>query len=79
MPIERRKKIIRLLGVGFDSSDEHVRITKGKNHDILMGSDECHEFLQDLCARIEAGLEEQGKSLDDISPDEFTDFIRSLG
>ena len=39
MRSEKRKKIIRLLGVGFDSEDGHVRITKGEKYDILMGSE----------------------------------------
>ena len=45
MPRGKRKKIIRLLGVGFDAEDGHLRITKGKNYDVLMGSDESHESV----------------------------------
>jgi len=78
MPDRTRKKIIRLLGVGFDSEDGHVRVTQGGNFDVLMGSDQCHEYMQEFCTRIEDGLKEEGKSLDDISPEEFTEFVRSL-
>ncbi len=48
MPQANQNKIIRLLGVGFDSEDGHVRITKGENYDVLMGSDESHEYIQKL-------------------------------
>jgi hypothetical protein len=73
-----KKKIIGLLAVGFDAEDGHVRITKGEKHDILMGSDESHEYLQKLIAKIETELEAQGLKLDDLSPDEFGEFVQSI-
>ena len=48
-----RKKIVRLLGVGFDAEDGHIRITKGENYDVLMGSDESHEYIEQLIRKIE--------------------------
>ena len=48
MPKENHKKIIRLLGVGFDADDGHVRITKGEKYDVLMGSEESHEYIEQL-------------------------------
>jgi hypothetical protein len=78
MTDRNRKKIIRLLGVGFDSADGHVRVTQGDSFDIIMGSDQCHEYMQQFCSRIEGGLKEQGKNLDDLSPEEFTEFVRNL-
>ena len=74
-----QKKIIRLLGVGFDSEDGHVRITKGENYDVLMGSDESHDYMQQLIQKIEDALKEQNLSLDELSPEEFADFVKNLG
>ncbi len=71
-----QKKIIRLLGVGFDSEDGHVRITKGENYDVLMGSDESHDYMQQLIQKIEDALKEQDLSLDDLSPEEFAEFVK---
>lgn len=78
MRTEKRKKIIRLLGVGFDAEDGHIRITQGENYDVLMGSEESHEYLQHLIRKIEQGLREKGLSLEDLSPDEFSEFVESL-
>ena len=78
MPIEKQKKIIRLLGVGFDAEDGHVRITKGEKYDVFMGSDESHEYIRKLIQDIEEAIEKRGLSLDDITPDEFAELVGSL-
>lgn len=78
MPIGKRKKIIRLLGVGFDAEDGHVRITKGEKYDVFMGSDESHEYIRKLIQDIEEAIEKRGLSLDDITPDEFAELVGSL-
>jgi phosphopantothenate synthetase len=78
MPIGKRKKIIRLLGVGFDAEDGHVRISRGEKYDVLMGSEESHEYIRKLIQDIEKAIEERGLSLDDITPEEFTELVGSL-
>jgi len=78
MPTGKRQKIIRLLGVGFDAEDGHVRITKGEKYDVFMGSDESHEFIQQLIQKIEDELENRNLSLDDLTPEEFTEFVGSM-
>ena len=78
MPPENRKKIIRLLGVGFDAEDEHVRITQGRKFDIIMGSEESHNYIQQLIQRIEDSIQERGLSLDELTPEEFTRLVETL-
>jgi hypothetical protein len=78
MHTKKRKKIIRLLGVGFDAEDGHIRISKGEKYDVFMGSDESHEYLQKLIYKIETALKDQGKSLNDLTPDEFIEFIETI-
>jgi phosphopantothenate synthetase len=78
MPIGKRKKIIRLLGVGFDAEDGHVRISRGEKYDVLMGSEESHEYIRKLIQDIEKAIEERGLSLDDLTPEEFTELVGSL-
>ena len=78
MPSEKRKKIIGLLGVGFDNDDNHVRITKGDNYDVFMGSEESHEYIQQLIQKIEDELKSRGISLDDLTPDEFSHIVESI-
>lgn len=77
MPRNNPKKVIRLLGVGFDSDDGHVRITKGENYDVLMGSNESHEYIQQMIQKIEDALKEKNLSLDDLSPEEFSEFVKN--
>jgi hypothetical protein len=78
MRAEKRKKIIRLLGVGFDSEDSHVRITKADNYDVFMGSKESHEYIQQLIHKIEDELKTRGVSLDELTPEEFTYIVESI-
>ncbi|MCK5676125.1 MAG: hypothetical protein KAH99_03820 [Verrucomicrobia bacterium] len=78
MSQQKRKKIIRLLGVGFDTEDGHVRITQGENYDVLMGSEQSHEYIQKLIQKIEEGLKSKGLDLDDLTPDEFHKFVGSI-
>jgi len=78
MNLGKKKKIIRLLGVGFDAEDGHVRITQSENYDVFMGSAESHEYIQRLIQKIEDGLKVKGLSLDDLTPNEFTELVGSL-
>jgi hypothetical protein len=78
MTSEKRKKIIRLLGVGFDAEDDHIRITKSEKYDVIMGSDQSHEYIQQLIQKIEDELKAQNKSLDDYTPEEFLNFVGKL-
>ncbi len=73
-----QKKIIRLLGVGFDADDGHVRITKGENYDVLMGSDASHDYIQKLIQRIEDELKRRGIKLEDLTPEELGEFIKPI-
>lgn len=73
-----QKKIIRLLGVGFDAEDGHIRITKGEKHDVYMGSEESHEFLQKLIQKIEDELKARGQTLEDLSPEELQELVANL-
>ena len=78
MPTENNKKIVRLLGVGFDAEDGHIRITKSENYDVFMGCGESHEYIQQLIKKIEEGMEAKGLRLNDLDPAEFTEFVGTL-
>jgi hypothetical protein len=78
MRTEQNKKIIRLLGVGFDTEDGHVRMTNGDQYDVLMGSEESHEYIQQLLQRIENAIKAEGKRLDEVSPDELSKLVAAL-
>ena len=73
-----QKKIVRLMGVGFDAQDDHVRVTTGKNYDVFMGSEESHEYIAGLIKKIEDKIKSKGMSLTDFSPEEFTKFLKTV-
>lgn len=68
-----------LLGLGFDSKDGHVRITKGKNFRLYGGSEETHESMQEKAIKINEHLDKKRKTLDEISKDEFYDIAEKVG
>ena len=65
----------RILGLGLDDAGGHVRVTRGENFDIYLGSESTHEQLQETCIRLNEKLDRRGKRLEDISRDEFIDLI----
>ena len=69
---------VRDDGVGFDTEDDHVRITKGEKYDVLMGSDESHEYIRELIQKIESQLENQGLALDEITPEQLSEFVQAI-
>jgi hypothetical protein len=73
-----QKKIVRLLGVGFDADDGHVRITTGERYDVLMGSDESHEYMLQLISKIEEEISRRGLDLDGLSPETLGEIVRDL-
>ena len=75
---KRKENITRIIGLGFDNDDGHVRITKGKNFDVIMGSEPTHERMQEICIKINEKLDKQGKQLESLSRNEFIDLISDV-
>jgi hypothetical protein len=65
----------RILGLGLDNADGHVRLTRGGNFDICLGSESTHEQLRETCIKLNEKLDRRGKRLEDLSRDEFVDLI----
>jgi hypothetical protein len=68
-----------LLGLGFDSKDGHLRITKGKNYRLFGGSHETHEMMQEKAIKFNEQLDKRKKSLDDLGEKEFYDIAKTIG
>lgn len=71
----RTSQDARLIGVGFDGEDGHVRVTQGKNFSLYMGSESTHEKMQELCIKLNEKLDSRGKSMGDLSRKELTDLL----
>jgi hypothetical protein len=60
-----------LLGLGLDSKDGHVRVTKGPNFALLGGSQETHESMQEKAVKFNEELDKRGKQIEECSIDEL--------
>ncbi len=68
-----------LLGLGMDSKDGHVRITKGKNFRLFGGSEETHDIMQEKAIKFNEQLDKRRKTLDQIDEKEFRDIAKTIG
>lgn len=69
----RRREKRKLLGLGLDNADGHVRVTRGENYQLVGGSQETHEEMQEKCVKFNEKLDQRGKQLEDLGRDEFVD------
>jgi hypothetical protein len=65
-----------VLGVGLDGKDGHKRITQGDDFLLVGGSHETHERMQDMVVRMSETVKRKGKTLRELSKDEFADIAR---
>ena len=68
-----------LLGLGFDSKDGHLRITKGDNFRLFGGSEETHEMMQEKAIKFNEQLDKRRKSIEDINEKEFLEISKAIG
>lgn len=68
-----------LLGLGFDGKDGQKRITLAKNFRLYGGSKQTHLMMQEECAKFNETLKKRGKTLDNISIDEFYEIAHKVG
>ena len=73
-----RKKAC-LLGLGLDNKDGHTRITSGDNFKLIGGSEETHGTMQEKAIKMNEHLKRRGKTLDDVSSDEFHEIADKIG
>lgn len=70
-----RKNKSMLLGLGLDNQDGHKRLTQGENFLMVGGSEETHERMTETAIKFNEKLARRGKSLQDLSPEEFRDMM----
>ena len=72
MPDERETKAM-LLGLGLDSQDGHVRVTRAENFRLIGGSHDTHEGMQEKCIKFNEKLDTRRKRIEDLERQEFID------
>ena len=75
---KKKQRKALLLGIGLDS-DGHKRLTTGPNFALVGGSEETHETMTEKAIKINEKLSAAGKSLEQVSPQEFDDIAASIG
>jgi seryl-tRNA(Sec) selenium transferase len=76
--MSKRSKKAVIVGVGLDS-DGHKRITTGPNFVLAGGSKETHEVMTEKTIKINEKLAAKGKSLEQVSREEFDDIAHEVG
>ncbi len=72
------RKSSALLGMAFDNSDGHTRITRGDNFFLVGGSHKTHAVMQETAVKINEHLERRGQRLEDASVSELRDICREV-
>ncbi|HTD66669.1 MAG TPA: hypothetical protein VK846_09090 [Candidatus Limnocylindria bacterium] len=67
-----------MLGIGLDS-DGHKRVTTGPSFALVGGSKETHDQMTEKAVKITEKLAKKGKSLDNVSREEFDDVAHEVG
>lgn len=67
-----------MLGLGLDA-DGHRRLTTGPNFILAGGTQETHEVMTEKAIKINEKLASKGKSLDNVSHEEFDDIAHEVG
>lgn len=67
-----------LLGLGLDSTDGHTRVTRGPNFQLVGGSKQTHEVMQEKAIKFNEELGRRGRRLTEISGQEFVDIMQKL-
>ena len=71
----KERRIAGLLGLAFDASDGHKRITRGKNFLLAGGSEHTHSLMRETILKVNERLDERGQALADVSVDELRELI----
>ena len=74
---KRGRKAI-MLGVGLDT-DGHKRLTSGPNFALIGGSEETHAAMTEKVIKINEKLASKGRSLEQLSREEFDEVAAQVG
>ena len=68
-------RVAGLLGLAFDATDGHKRITRGNNFLLAGGSEKTHGLMRDTILKVNEELDARGLNLADVSVDELRDLL----
>ncbi len=78
-PNPPKQQKAHMLGVGLDAGDGDKRLTRGPNFTLVGGGEETHAVMQETAIKFNEKLKQKGKTLDEVSPQEFRDILYDVG
>lgn len=69
------RRVAGLLGLAFDATDGHKRITRGNNFLLAGGSEQTHGLMRDTILKVNEELDARGLELADVSAEELRDLL----
>ena len=67
-----------LLGLAFDAEDGHKRLTRSNDFVLAGGSEETHDLMRETIVKVTEKLDDRGRSLRNVSPDELRDTLEDV-
>ena len=67
-----------MLGIGLDGTDGHMRLTRGKNFQLVGGSEQTHAVMQETAIKINEHVDRTGKRLEDVSRSQLSDICNEV-
>ncbi len=67
-----------MLGIGLDGTDGHTRLTRGKNFQLVGGSEQTHAVMQETAIKINEHVDRSGKRLEDVSREKLSDICNEV-
>jgi len=65
-----------LLGVVFQKTDGHARVTQGEKFTLLGGNEETHEAVTESVVKTFEDLKRKGRSLESADPRELGELLK---
>lgn len=75
-PKKPKAKVKAVVGIGLDATDGVKRVTRTEEGVLVGGSKETHERMQETAIKFSEGLEQVGKKLSEVSPQQAMDILR---
>ncbi len=69
-------RVSRIIGIGTDGFDGHIRITNGNHYEVLQGSEMSHALMQQWCEGINQRLAAMNKEMGQLTLEEFLQVAR---
>jgi hypothetical protein len=78
MDVPVTHRVCHILGLGSTPQDGHLRVSRGESFDLMLGSEEAHAAMLELCVEIERELTRDGRRMEDLTRQEFTALLRRI-